>query len=322
VSLFKKTLFWVIVLIALGGGFLLFDQRQETVKAAREAELKLLPIAVKDVSEFWINRGSEKFELRAERTPEGWRLTKPLSAPGDAKAIEKLLTNIITARKDAVLFATADAAKLAELGFGEQDAEMGIKAAGVETVMILGEKGPTHNISYLMFKGRPEVFRVHSDLKKETGKDAYALRDKTILDFDPVKMRRLEIAKRGEPRVVVEQDRSRWNLLEPAPGRASMAKVLELLYAVRNSEIKAFASEEPGDLAPYGLAHPLLQISIQQEGQAMPHILTIGDKDRAHRAYFARTNRVKKIIDVDEELVNTVLLGMNSLGEPENPATK
>ncbi len=321
-SLFKKTLFWVIVLIGLAGGFFLFDQRQETVKEAREAELKLLPIAVKDIQEFWISRPAEKFELRAQRSPEGWQLTQPLNAPGDAKAIEKLLHNVVTARKDAILFTTADPAKLAELGFGERDVEMGIKTAGAETVMVLGEKGPTHNIAYLMFKGRPEVFRVHSDLKKETGKDAYALRDKTILDFDPVKMRRVEIAKRGEPRVVVEQDRARWNLVEPTPGRASMAKTLELLYAVRNSEIKAFVNEQASDLAPYGLANPLLQISVLQEGQTMPHILTIGDKDRAQRAYFARTNRVKKIIDVEEELVNTLLLGMNRLGEDEKAAPK
>lgn len=319
-SFFKKTLFWVIVLIALAGGFFFFDERQETIKQAKEAELKLLAITVAEVSEFWIKRPADQFELRIQRGPEGWQMLQPLPAPGDAKAIEKFLTHIITARKDAVLFTQAEPAKLQELGFGPQDIELGIKASGAETVVVLGEKGPTHNVSYLMFKGRPEVYRVHSDLKKEAGKDAYALRDKTILDFDPVKMRRLEILKRDAPKVVVEQDRGRWNMLEPVPGQASMTKVLELLYAVRNGTVKAFADENPGDLAPFGLANPRLQIVVQQEGQSLPYILTIGDKDRAQRAYFARTNRAKKIIDLEEDLVHSLLLGMEQLAEAPAPA--
>jgi hypothetical protein len=128
-------------------------------------------------------------------------------------------------------------------------------------------------------------------------------------------MRRLEIARRSTPRVVVEQDQGKWNMIEPMKGMASMAKVLELLYSIRNGEIKAFADEDPAALAPYGLSSPLLQVTIYQEQKDLPYILTVGDKDRARRAYFARTNLVKKVFDLDEELVNTILLGMDQFSE-------
>lgn len=311
----KKTLFWVIVLIGLGGAFFLFDKKQEEVKQVNEANLKLLPFAVKDISEFWIANLKENTRISVARGNDGWQVTQPLSAKGDTKAIDKFLTNVVTARKDAVLFDRIEAAKLAELGLASPEVEMGLKAGGTETVIVFGEKGPTHNIAYIMFKGRPEVYRVHSDLKKEASKDVYALRDKTILDFDPVKMRRLEIAKKDTPRVVVEQDQGKWNLLEPKGERASMAKVLELLYVIKNGEIKAFADESPTDLAPYGLSSPMLQLTVFQEQKETPHVLAIGDKDRAKRAYFARTNQQKKIFDVEEELVNTILLSMDKLSE-------
>mgnify|MGYP001563396114 FL=1 len=316
-SFFKKTLFWFIALIALAGSFFFFDEKQETIKQTKEADLKLLPFAVKDISEFWISKIEDSPQIKAVRVQDGWQLTQPLSAKGDDKVIEKFLGNVITARKDAVLFSQAEAAKLTELGFGEHVIEMGLKAGGAETVIVFGEKGPTNNVAYAMFKGRPEVYRVHSDLKNEASKDVYTLRDKTILDFDPVKMRRLEIARRGMPKVVVEQDKGKWNMIEPMQGRASMAKVLELLYAIRNGEIKAFVDENPTALAPYGLSSPLLQVSVRQEQQDMPYILTIGDKDRAKRGYFARTNLVKKIFDVEEELVNTILLNMDQLAETD-----
>lgn len=314
-SFTKKTLFWIIVLIALSGVSFLFDKKEDAVKQSKEAELKLLPFAVKDVSEFWINNIKENLQVKVVREQGGWQLVQPLSAKGDAKAIEKFLTNIVTARKDAVLFDKVEPAKLAELGLSTPEIEMGLKSGNGETVIVFGEKGPTHNIAYIMFKGKPEIYRVHSDLKNEASKDAYALRDKTILDFDPVKMRRLEIVRSGLGRVVVEQNQGKWNMLEPVKGRASMAKVLEYLYAVKNGEIKAFADENPTDLTPYGLSSPMMQLTVYQEQKEMPYILTIGDKDRAKRAYFARVNQVKKVFDVEEDMVNTLISNMDKLSE-------
>lgn len=311
----KKTLFWFIVLIALSGAFFFFDKKEETAKQLKEEQLKLLPTAVKDISEFWINYIKENRQIKVVRGKDGWQLVQPLSAKGDEKAIEKLLTNVVTSRKDAVLFEKVEQAKLVELGLGDPDVEMGLKSANGETVIVFGERGPTNNVAYAMFKGRPEVYRVHSDLKKDVSKEPYDLRDKTILDFDPAKMRRLEIVRSGMPKVVIVQEQSKWNMLEPTTGIASMAKVLELLYAIKNGEIKAFADESPTDLAPYGLASPMLQLTIHQEKKEKPYILTIGNKDRERRGYFAKVKQMEKIFDVEEDLVNTILLSMNKLSE-------
>ncbi len=316
-SFFKKTLFWVIVLIALAGGFFFFDEKQQTLKEAKEADLKLLPHSAKEVSAFWIGASEGRQRIEAKRLAEGWQITQPLATKGDDKVIDKFLGNVVGARKDAVLFTAAEHGKLAELGFGANELEMGIQSSGGETVIVFGEKGPTLNVAYVMFKGRPEVYRVHADLRKEAAKELLALRDKTILEFDPVKMQRLEILRRDGPKVVIEQDRGRWNMLAPVAGRASMSKVLELLYAIRNGEIKAFADEDPGDLTPYGLAAPRLQVVIRQEQKDSPFILTIGERDRPRRGYFARTNLMKKVFDVDEELVNAILLGADQLAETE-----
>ena len=311
----KKTLFWFIVLIALSGAFFFFDKKEEASKQLKEEKLKLLPTAVQDISEFWISNIKEKNQIKVVREKDGWRLVQPLSAKGDAKAIEKLLTNVVTSRKDAVLFEKVEHAKLVELGLGDPEIEMGVKSASGETVIVFGERGPTNNVAYSMFKGRPEVYRVHSDLKKEVSKDTYALRDKTILAFDPTKLKRLEIFKKGMGRVVIVQNQSKWNMLEPKAGIASMAKVLEYLYAIKNGEIKAFVDENPADLAPYGLSSPMLQLTIYQEQKEEPYILSIGDKDRAKRGYFAKVDRAKKVFDVEEGLVDTLILNMDKLLE-------
>jgi hypothetical protein len=317
----RKTVFWLIVLIVLGGAFHVFDRRQETSRQARQAELRLLPFTADEVGEFWIENAGEGLHIRALRGSDGWQLVQPLSTRGDALAIDMLLGNIVGARKDALLFAQAEPAKLAELGLDARATEMGLRTAAGETVLVLGERGPTHNVAYLMFKGRPEVYRIHADLRREATREVFALRDKTLVDFDPLALRRLEIARQGAPAVVVEHEQGRWNLVEPLPGRASMAKVLELLYALKNGQVKAFVDEAPAALAPYGLDAPMLRLTIRAQQHDAVQVLAIGAKDRARRGYFARSNQRPQVFDVEEDLVNTILLGMENLAE-EAPAPR
>jgi len=317
VNFSKKTLFWIIILISLAGAFHFFDEEKESEKQVIAASFRLLPFNVADVSEFWINNRADHLKIRAVRGDDGWKLVQPLVAKGDKEAIEKYLKIIVTARKDAILFSQPKPEKLKELGLDNPKIEVGLTAKGKETVIIFGEKGPTLNISYAMFKGNPEVYRVHSDLRAESTKDAYALRDKTIIDFDPVKMKRLEIVQKGKARVVIEQDNGKWNILEPSKGQASMEKVLETLFSIKNGKIKAFIDDKPSDLAAYGLFSPKLMLTIYMQKKAAPYKLVIGNKDRQKRGYFATTEAADKVFDVEEGLVKTILLNMDKYLEAE-----
>lgn len=311
----KKTLFWVIVLIGLAGTFHFVDEQEEASQRVIEASLRLLPFTVDGLSEFWINNIKENRQIKVVHNQGEWQLVQPLYAKGDKKAIEDFLKIIVTARKDAVLFDQPTPEKLKELGLADPAIEMGLKSGDKEIVLVFGEKGPTLNVSYAMFKGQPEVYRVHSDLKAEASAEVYAFRDKTILDFDPMKLRRLEIVRTGEPTTVVENDNGKWNMLEPVRGRASMEKVLETLYTVRNGKIKAFVEEKPSDHSAYGLTAPKLQLTIYQRDEQQPFVLAIGKKDRARRGYFTITNQAENVFDVEESVVKTILLNMDKLQE-------
>ncbi len=310
----KKTLFWVIFLILLCGAYYFSEQKAENNRIAEAERLRLFSINQEAVTEFWIN-DKAGLKLRAVRGQEGWQLAQPLSAKADEEAVNNLLKNVITARKDAVLFAQAEPEKLKELGLDVPDIEMGIMAGGQETVIIFGISGPTLNVAYAMFRGNPNVFRIHADVREEVRKDVYALRDKTVLDFEPLKMRRFEVERRGADRVVIEHDKGRWNLLEPAPERASMEKVVESLYKIKNAQIKVFTNDNPTELGSYGLVTPRLRLTIFQEERKAPYLLTIGDKDKKNRGYFAMTNMARNVFAVEEDMVNAILLNMYKWAE-------
>jgi len=315
VNFSRKTLFWIIVLITLCGAFYLFEQKAEDNRRAEVASLRLFPITAGSIGEFWITHKKEDLELRAIRGQEGWRLVQPISVEGDEQAIEKLLNNVITARKDAVLFAQAGPAKLKELGLEAPELEMGFRSEGREIVIVFGASGPTHNVAYAMFRGNPNVFRIHADVREEARKDVYALRNKTVLDIEPLKMMRFEIERRGTQRVIIEHDKGKWTMLEPTRGKARMDKVVESLYEIRNAEVKVFTDDKASDSASYGLGSPMLRLTIFQGQSKVPYILSIGDKDRANRGYFARTNQAENVFVVEEGMVDAIILNMGKWSE-------
>jgi hypothetical protein len=315
VSFTRKTVFWIIVLITLGGAFYFLEQQAEDNRRAQAASSRLFPITVDSVTEFWISHNKEDFQLRAIRGPKGWRLVEPISEKGDQETIEKLLRNVITAKKDAVLFDQAEPVKLKELGLDAPELEMGFRTQGKQIVIMFGASGPTHNVAYAMLRGSPNVFRIHADVREEARKDVHALRDKTVLDFEPLKMTRFEIERKGTDRVVIAHEKGKWTMLEPRTGRARMEKVVESLYEIGNAQVKVFTDDTPSDLAPYGLLSPMLTLTIFVQQRTAPYILSIGSKDRANRGYFAETNQTGSVFVVEESTVNAILLNMDSWAE-------
>lgn len=308
-SFFRKTLFWVIALVVLGGAFSLLNDRTEKADLVQQANLRLFSFQPEEVTEFWIRKQDAGLSIRVVDGAEGWRLMEPLAAQGDDEAIGKLLRNVVQARKDAVLFEAADPAKLKELGLENPNLEMELRTDGGSIIVRFGDIGPTHNVAYAMLDGDSRVYRVHSNVRQEVDTSVHALRDKTVLSFDPAKLRRLTLDRKGMERVVVlHDDRDRWDMAEPVRARASMIHVLETLYGIKDAEVKVFVDEAPTGLAPYGLDAPRIKLTIVEQGQQQARVLSIGAKDRTRRGYFAKTDRDARVFVVEEDLVNSLLL--------------
>lgn len=303
----RKTLFWVITLVFLGGMFHLLDQKAEGTRQAKEAGLLLFPFSPKDVTAFWIETRKEGTRLRVVRKGDDWRLEAPLDAPGDKDAIKKLLVNILKARKDAVLFDNPSPEKLRELGLEMSEIGMGFEAGGSTTVIRFGAKGPTNNVAYARFDDNPKVLRIHSDVKQEADKTVYALRDKTVMVFDPLQTVSMEITRKDKDRVVVRHDRGRWDMTEPIQARAAMANVLETMYMIKNGEIKAFIDKHPSDLNRYGLETPVITVALLDKDEKKPQRLIIGTKDRSRRGYFAKRGSSEGVFLLEEPLVHALM---------------
>ncbi|GMR18849.1 MAG: hypothetical protein BMS9Abin33_1295 [Gammaproteobacteria bacterium] len=311
----KKTVFWVIALVGLTGGFYLIDEQVEDVNKASQASLRLFSFEPEDLQAFWIKSRTDGLRARLVKEDKTWWLKKPVQAKADGPFIEKFLSNIVKARKDAVLFENPQPAKLEELGLATAELEMGFETSAGTTVIQFGHKGPTHNIAYARFQGDPRVYRIHSDVKEEADKHIYDLRDKTILDFDPLKLSRFDMQRKNRDNIVIVHDKGRWNMIQPYSTRAAMSKVLETLYKIRNSQVKAFISEKPADLKPYGLDTPGIKLTILEHEKNNVQQLLVGAKDRNRRGYFAKADASDEVFLIEEALVNSLLVDANEWKE-------
>ncbi len=310
-KLFKKTIFWFIALAALFGASLLIEDRVKEGERIEDANLKLFSFEIDELAEFWIKTGKDGIRARLSREKDGWWLNQPLVAKGDDDSVAKMLKNIVKSRKDAVLFKNPDPAKLVELGLAEPNLEIAFKTGDGVTALQFGNKGPTLNVTYGKFKGEAAVYRIHSDVRTEADASLYALRDKSTLTYDPLKLSRLEIVRRAKDTVVIVHERGRWDMIQPERVKADHANVLETLYAIKDTPVKAFIDEVPTDLTEYGLDAPVITVTILEQGKKEAQILRIGDRDRKRRGYFAKSNGARNVVLLEEKLVNNLLVDMN-----------
>ncbi|MBT4161178.1 MAG: DUF4340 domain-containing protein [Gammaproteobacteria bacterium] len=329
----RKTLFWLITLLLVAGGFYVLDQQVAEQDRITEENLRLFHFTPDDVEEFWIAGKEDGLRVKVHRRDGEWWLKFPIVARGDDSKIDSLLTNVVVSRKDRTLFEEADAGKMQELGLDTPSIEMTFITSGVtehasgtptsndavntavverspskvETTIFFGDSGPTNNVAYAMLSKDSRVFRIHSDVRTEADRSVYDLRDKSLLSFDPLKLLTVDITRRDLPHLVIEHDNGRWNMLEPSVARASQQNVLEGLFMIKDDEIKAFLGGDLENKQAYGLDAPRIRISIKDQQRDEPYVLIIGDKDRSRRGYFALTNRSEEVLVVTEDLVNYLL---------------
>jgi len=330
---FKKTIFWFITLAILGGSLYIIDKKMEERKAIQEEKRRLFTFEPGDVTGFQIVKGDKVIKVRrVEVEGKGqWILEAPVLAPGDEKAIDNLLNHVVKAKMDGVLFESTPPGKLQEMGLERPYLEVQFKTkAGSSKTIAFGDRGPTQNVAFSILRDDPRVFRIHADIRAEADKTVYDLRDKTVLAFEPLKIEGFEIAWRGGKTITVKHpEEGKWHIIQsPHPGPlpsgervkvediADAVKVTELLYKVRNSEVKAFIDEEPKDLAPYGLDRPRVRFTILDEKNT-PKTLLIGERDKKERGLFAKRGDSSVVFLLEEDFINTLPMDEGALLEKE-----
>jgi hypothetical protein len=202
--------------------------------------------------------------IRLEKNGEEWRITRPLETVADKDAVEGLLTTLESGHIDRRLGEVKDRKPY---GLDPPASSVTVETtSGPPQSVGLGDQAPIGGAWFALVGGK-EVAVVSAPLGEAANKDLLSLRDKTLLAFDPFKVKGLTIA-RGRETIVLEKPAEGWKIVQPFDGPADGPAISDLLSALERIRATAFVKEKAtdADLKALGFAPPAAKVTLLQDG--------------------------------------------------------
>jgi uncharacterized protein DUF4340 len=216
--------------------------------------------------------------ISVERDGADWKITKPTTLKADPVEVRTLLSSIKGVRAEDFV---DEPSALADYGLAtpRRKITLAIGKDATKELWIGAEKAKGNkNVLYVKRPDAPTVYAVGTWAWTSLDKDATALRDKTVVAFDPTSLGAIEVERRegGPYRLVKEAPAAPAKEPSPAAGEAASEPGWKVDGAKRSKStaIAAFAgdlhslkgyevaADKPSDLTPFGLAQPDLTISL------------------------------------------------------------
>jgi hypothetical protein len=103
-------------------------------------------------------------------------------------------------------------------------------------------------------------------------------KEKVFAGVTADKVGELSVKTSGQPATVLKKADGAWQVVEPAPSGADDAAVTEIANSLATVEIQRVVEEKAGDLKPYGLAEPRIEVGFKTAGGKDGGRLLVGDK--------------------------------------------
>lgn len=288
---FKKTLIFLVILLALGGYYYVVEVKMAAKKQAAEtADKRLFAVQKDEITTLTLKRADGEITLK--KGEKGWQMEQPVSAATDGAEVDRLLTAFVDAQRDKTIAENAE--KLDEFGLNAPSLTIAAtNAANASFSVALGKETPTASGFYAKVGDKPQVVSIDNLTQANLNKTAFDLRDKTVLAFDPAQVKKAAFtlpASDAAPAMTVEltQDNSSWSIAAPQPLRADTEKVNAILSQMKSTKVKEFVSETPTNLAEYGLDAPQKSLALTIGEDPAPQILLIGKRNDEKGGVYAQ----------------------------------
>jgi hypothetical protein len=236
-----------------------------------------------------------------------WRLTAPVEEPADQEVVSAFISTLLRMRGESF-----PAISMAEAGLGDPMILLRMKFKGDDAPVLvrIGDLSSDDQYHYATLD-TGVITTVPVTQVRSIAKDLFDFREKRIFEADKDDVQRIEMRFEGTE-YIFEKGR-RWTVERPDgkiwDSQDDARALVEALARVDGEGV--VASETPDDLAPYGLADPLLVAVVlvqPEEGEGVVKgPLTIGDPlpDRTYMRYAMVQGR-PEVFYVNQAIVDDV----------------
>ncbi len=249
----------IILLLVLGGlvGYIYFVDAPPAGEA--DAKPKAFTVSPENIEEVQI-RNLDGETSRAQRIDTAWQVVEPVKADADAAEVAAITSGLAGLEVQRVIDENPSDVKQygleparVEVAFREKDQKEFRR-------LLIGEKTPAGTDLYAKTPDQNRVFLISSFLESTFNKNAFNLRDKTILKFDREKADTVEIG--GAFPAQFTREGTEWRITKPIAARADYAAVEGLVTKLSSGQMQEIVASEASDLKKYGLASPATRVDV------------------------------------------------------------
>lgn len=311
---FSSTLVLTGVFLLVFGWYMVWEKRMRPDREKKQDEAKeLIQIDANEVQEILVEReklpaaGSKEAKgestayetLRMKRTNDRWELVEPIADPGDDAAIANMATTATTQKYDTIIQEDVKDFK----PYGLEPAKIKItivKDQNNKGIIWLGNDTPVGYSSYARKPEAPILYQTNKALRTAFERKIDELREKKIVDWIRADVAEMEI-KNGSTETLVRRSTNdeTWNLarLDLPVDNGEWNKSINAVLELRATE---FASDNPKDLAKFGLTNPHLTVTLtKSDGKTRFHLTYGKVKDK----FYAKRDDRKTIYEVSKDSV-------------------
>ncbi|HVT57627.1 MAG TPA: DUF4340 domain-containing protein [Thermoanaerobaculia bacterium] len=310
-----RTLLVLLALVLGLGAFIRFYERSQPSSEERARRAKhVLDFKKDQVTRLRIDAGGAQVLLERRRPPAPaggagkkagqsaaaggpgaggqaaeWRLLRPVAAPADASAIDRLLDDLNNLEQSRVL----DTVVPADAGLDKPRATIAVTSQGeggkaVEKVVKVGAAVPTGGSLILAVSGQPGAFVVGDSILAELSKKPEEWRDRQLFHGERDSIERIAVdlrsqggqgAQGGGARLLLARRGDRFWIESPFADRADRDQVEKLLSDLTGLTAERFLDQPPpppAKLAEYGLQPPRAVVEVVLAGRAQPLRIELG----------------------------------------------
>ncbi len=306
---FKTTIILAGVLLLLSAYFYFIEIPG---KRKAEEETKVFNLDWEKVSELRLRVGDKVTVCRKNNEGE-WEINEPLKAEANQSLVELVVNSLKNLEIKRVLESSPK--DLSRYGLAHPNVEATVKSTGEPegVTLQLGWKGQVGDSLYVRLQDENRVLLVSHELGKKIAKKASELRERRVVIFDRINLKRIELSY-PDRRILLERQQEDWQILEPIKVRASGFEVGQLLLALMAMKIEEFI-DEPTDLGQYGLAHPRVRVTLELEGEEASPIILLGKKKKDSELAYAKRESKHPVYLVKSYVIEDLTKETNQLRE-------
>lgn len=251
---FKTTLI-LLVLLALGGGYIIWDnysKRDKEPETAADTK-KLFDAKADDVTSLTI-KSSDNSEIVLSKDDKGkWRMTKPVESAAESWQVDGLARDLVNLEPKYQV-------EPAGHGFEAPKFKIEISAKGGKLLKFsVGEKNQLGDM-YIQVEGQKKAQVVSSEVYERLSRPANDLRDKQLVSTPSTDIRQLTIETEGQ-KLVMQKKGSEWELMEPKKLPVDDSVATDLLGAVTGLRATDWIAKDSPDVGKAQFDKPQMTVS-------------------------------------------------------------